>query len=199
MRVYPNPNNGTFNISLLNASDNTYVEIYDEMGQKVLTELLMPAQLNTISLNNHCDAPLKLKTELIYGGLRKCGRVFSASYFSPNDKEELDSNHCDIRNNFVKLTDKNIQGEVAIFTKSPIKPFWEDNHISIRNQPTIVSHVKRSFYFIVSLSLNKNDSFTKNIKNIDPESVIIESSNYYKKILDQYKISTPSLLLNNGY
>ncbi len=47
VRVYPNPNNGVFTVSSSNSelvSGSQTIEVYNEFGEKVLTEILRSAQ-----------------------------------------------------------------------------------------------------------------------------------------------------------
>jgi len=50
-KVYPNPNNGQFNIELTNAGVGSYVKIYNVLGEEVYTALLRNED-NKISLSN---------------------------------------------------------------------------------------------------------------------------------------------------
>ena len=38
VNVYPNPNNGQFNIELTNNEETTLIEVYDLMGKQVFTQ-----------------------------------------------------------------------------------------------------------------------------------------------------------------
>jgi uncharacterized repeat protein (TIGR03803 family) len=54
LNIYPNPNNGSFTLSLSNINENCNIEIYKEVGEKVLTEIRQPAEDNLINL---CGQP----------------------------------------------------------------------------------------------------------------------------------------------
>ena len=74
-KVYPNPNKGTFKISLQNVNENTRVEIYNSMGQKILSETLLPAEENTVSLINHQSGIYFYRIIKENGNLIKAGKV----------------------------------------------------------------------------------------------------------------------------
>jgi hypothetical protein len=54
VKVFPNPNNGIFTVSLSNINEKCSIEIYNILGEKVLTETLLPqtpkGALNEINL-----------------------------------------------------------------------------------------------------------------------------------------------------
>jgi uncharacterized repeat protein (TIGR03803 family) len=49
INIYPNPNNGSFTISLLNINDKCIVEIYNVLGQNVYSKF--PAHLSPLTIN----------------------------------------------------------------------------------------------------------------------------------------------------
>ena len=50
--VYPNPNNGIFNISISNSVENQTIEIKNVIGQTVYSEIASNSSENTIDLSN---------------------------------------------------------------------------------------------------------------------------------------------------
>ncbi len=75
VKVYPNPNKGTFNISMQNINENAYVEIYNALGQKVLTEVLVPSEINAVSLSNHPCGIYFYRIIKENGNLIKAGKI----------------------------------------------------------------------------------------------------------------------------
>ncbi len=70
VRAYPNPNNGTFNIQL-NDYENTNVEIYNTVGQKVVAQTLQ-SNLTQLNLNNFSNGVYHVRVvknnKLVYQG-----------------------------------------------------------------------------------------------------------------------------------
>jgi len=50
--VYPNPSNGVFTLSLSNVTENCNVEIYDVLGEKIYSQLIIANSQLTINLSN---------------------------------------------------------------------------------------------------------------------------------------------------
>jgi len=50
VKVYPNPSNGTFNVSLLNINEKCHVEIYNMIGELVYTEIYSCPNSYTMNL-----------------------------------------------------------------------------------------------------------------------------------------------------
>ena len=50
--VYPNPNNGIFNISISNSVENQTIEIKNIIGQIVYSETASNSSVNTIDLSD---------------------------------------------------------------------------------------------------------------------------------------------------
>ncbi len=152
-----------------------------------------------LSFSNSSGSPMQLKADLIYGGIRKCKRTFSASYFSPYEKEDISSNNVELGRESARLSDKNIEGDVLISSIPAVKPGQDTGHVFFSVPVTVRGGAEKQIYFILSLSLPQDPRFFQKIKEKNPSSLILESKKYYSDLLERYQISTPSDLLNNGF
>ncbi|HEY4935493.1 MAG TPA: hypothetical protein VII44_02875, partial [Puia sp.] len=152
-----------------------------------------------LDFRNSSGSPIQLKADLIYGGIRKCGRTFSAAYFSPNDKEDLSFNNVDITDERARLSDKNIPGDIFIISRPSVKPVKVGKYVLFSSPLTIAVGEEKQVFYIMGLSLQQKEGLFEKLKEYDPSSLIQESKKYYRDILERYDISTPSNLLNNGF
>jgi hypothetical protein len=60
IKVYPNPNNGEFSISVPSVSDNLIVEVYNLNGQLILREPLQEL-ITTVNLKNKANGIYSVK------------------------------------------------------------------------------------------------------------------------------------------
>ncbi len=76
IKVFPNPSSGTFTLSLSNTNEKCSIEIYNEMGKKVLTETLRSAQGdNLIELTNQPNGVYFYRVLKQDGGLVGSGKM----------------------------------------------------------------------------------------------------------------------------
>ena len=151
-------------------------------------------------INNTSIATIQLKVTLVYGGLRRCGRVFSAAYFSPDEMENLESNVVSISHGYANLSSSDIPGTLYVHSVPSVNPVLDQSHALFSNPISIKPHTGKKIYFIIELALQPAEYiFQKKLKSTGPETLIQESKNYYRHMLDKYFISTPSSVLDYGF
>jgi hypothetical protein len=153
-----------------------------------------------LSICNTSIATIQLKAALVYGGLRRCGRVFSAAYFSPDEKENLESNVVSISDGFANLSSSDIPGKLYVYSVPSVIPVLNGSRVLFSKPLSIKPNTKKQIYYITALSLRPSEnSLQIKLKGRSPGTLIKESKNYYQRMLEKYFISSPSSLLDNGF
>ncbi len=76
MTVYPNPTAGIFTVSVLNIKDKYDIEIYNEIGEKVLIQILHSTQDdNLIDLSNQPNGVYFYRVITNEGGVIGSGKI----------------------------------------------------------------------------------------------------------------------------
>jgi hypothetical protein len=154
--------------------------------------------LTKLQLTNKTGQTIRVQTELVYGGLRTCGRTFSASYFSPVEKEEIQSNQIKLSEGKATISDKKFQGDITITSNPVSHPFIQNQHTVFPFSSGIRAGKSERIYFTIGLFFEENTDNRRKLLS-DPETSIGESRKYYERILAGYQIHTPSDLMNNAY
>jgi hypothetical protein len=151
-----------------------------------------------LQLTNKTGQTIRIHTELVYGGLRTCGRTFSASYFSPVEKENIQSNQVNLSEGEATITDKKFQGSLTILSNPVSRPFFQNKRTVFPFSSDIGAGKSESIFFTIGLFF-KEDRSSLALIHADPEFLIRESKMYYERILARYQIHTPSELMNNAF
>lgn len=151
-----------------------------------------------LQLTNKTNQTIPVRTEFVYGGLRTCGRTFSASYFQPGEKEDIQSNQIKISEGEATITDKKFQGSLTILSNPVSHPFIQKQHVVLPFSSGIGAGKSGRIYFTIELFF-KEDRSARTLLHTDSESLIRESKIYYERILARYQIHTPSDLMNNAF
>ncbi|HSY76185.1 MAG TPA: T9SS type A sorting domain-containing protein, partial [Bacteroidia bacterium] len=54
IQIYPNPNKGIFTVNISGVAENTYIDVYNVLGERIYTQTLKQVQgENEIDLSNH--------------------------------------------------------------------------------------------------------------------------------------------------
>src|SRR4030095_6494778 len=104
-----------------------------------------------LQLRNKTGKTISVQTELVYGGLRSCGRTFSASYFSPDEKEDIQSNLIQLGKGKVTITDKKFPGSLSIFSNPVSHPIILEQHVVFPFSSGIGAGKSERIYFTIGL------------------------------------------------
>lgn len=151
-----------------------------------------------LTCTNTSDQTIQLNAGLLYGGIRKCDRTFSASYFSPNAKEDLSNNRLDTIKDATQISSDDIPGKIVISQIPSSLPIIESGKVSYSQDLIIKAAESKVIYFRVDQSIEKCSIYNK-MTSANADSLIEESKNYYDSILQTYNISTPNKTLDAGF
>src|SRR6202790_5680456 len=119
--------------TIFNPSSTEYdfsLPSYPKLSMKLLVSQAVDwGAVARLSFNNNSSSAIQLKADWIYGAVRRCGRVFSAAYFSPNEKEDLESNAVTISDGFAKLSSSDIPGTDYIHSIPSVIPVRDGSFV----------------------------------------------------------------------
>jgi hypothetical protein len=73
IKLYPNPNSGSFTVQLSGISSHSYIEVYNMLGEKVCTSAITQSTTQ-IRLNNSCKGVYLYRILLENGNLLGDGK-----------------------------------------------------------------------------------------------------------------------------
>lgn len=154
-----------------------------------------------LSFQNISSQQIAIGTNLLFGGLRVCGRTFSASYFSETKEDENDRCVIDEKNQVAELSSSGLPGKTIITAIPYSEPVVLQSRVSFTHELNLKKEETGTIYFAIGQTVEESDeeNLLKKITTADPEVLMLESKNYYNKILEKYSISTPDKLLNAGF
>ncbi len=151
-----------------------------------------------LTCTNISDQTIQLNAGLLYGGIRKCGRTSTASYFSPIAKEDLSNNRLDTIKNATQISSDDIPDKILIYQIPSNSPVIKGGKVLYSQELIIKAAESKVIYFIVDKSIEKYSRYNK-MTSQGADSLIEESKNYYESILQAYSISTPNKTLDAGF
>lgn len=151
-----------------------------------------------LTCTNISNQTIQLNAGLLYGGIRNCGRTMSASYFSPNAKEDLSNNRLDTIKNATQISSADTPDKIIIYQIPGNSPVINGHKVLYSQELIIKAAESKDIYFVVDKSLEKYSRYNK-MTLTDADGLIEESKNYYENILQAYSISTPNKTLDAGF
>ena len=149
-----------------------------------------------LSLCNSAQDSVKIGIKMLYGGIARHGRTFTAAYFDP-DKDELSGNCIEIKENIAFLKNSNIPETICVWSIPGVRPAKDGHKASFHSEKTLAANESYTTCLIASRSCIV-DLTGKNSVLPESEELLQEASDYYKKLLSQIHISTPSKILDSG-
>lgn len=157
-----------------------------------------------INVNGDSARPLKIKLELVYGGLDFKDPQVPVPYFGVDPNEQRDDN-ITLKESGGTLSDPKIpvqisvisdpRGGVEVQTPTPGGGNETHNHLVFRHQ-FIANQTKHTFRLLVFQS-DASKSQDLRIERFD--EYVRQTQEYYAKLLEPLEIHTPDKVLNAGF
>lgn len=149
-----------------------------------------------LSLRNLNHDVLKLAVKLVYGGISRHGRTFTASYFDI-DKDYTSGNEVEIKDGFAFLSDSDIPERICVRGVPAVKPEKKRSKVSFDYEILLGNGGTRTFCLIAG-RIQSYTGVGTDLSQVDPDVLIHEAAEYYAKLLSGISVSTPSKLLDSG-
>ena len=149
-----------------------------------------------MEVSNRGNKTENVSVDWIYGGIRRCGRTFTAAYFIQNDGDG-DGDKVALEGSKAILSDSGIADKVGVTTIPESYPLLYNGKALFRRDFVLHRSEIQSYCLIASYSKN-SDSLVSRLEAADPEKLMKENQDYYRKILSEAVISTPNKIIDAG-
>lgn len=154
-----------------------------------------------LSFENRSAKAVQIDAGLLFGGVRRCGRTATASYFHESEVENLQENILDKNGLLPSISSRFFPDKIFIrqFPEGSVTidslKFLFTNTFSV--QPKGYANI----YFVLGIAsgFQEEAGILKKMSSVEPELIINETADYYTSLLDKYDIKTPSKILNAGF